>query len=99
MKATVCVRFYFRILPERWVNFLDPYLYPTCPAKPPPPVVKESNETEELHFFLKYIKCEASNLPQRPAVQEANLLMTPRRTAKSVGSQSPHSVRVYCDTF
>ncbi|KAL6733717.1 hypothetical protein Aduo_004342 [Ancylostoma duodenale] len=42
-----------RILPERWVNFLDPYLYPTCPAKPPPPVVKESNETgEHLHSFF-----------------------------------------------
>ncbi|CAJ0608384.1 unnamed protein product [Cylicocyclus nassatus] len=36
--------FVLRILPEKWVTFLDPYLYPTCPAKPPPTVSKE-NET------------------------------------------------------
>ncbi|WKX93084.1 hypothetical protein Q1695_010817 [Nippostrongylus brasiliensis] len=27
----------YRILPQRWVEFLDPILYPTCPAKPPAP--------------------------------------------------------------
>ncbi|ETN73959.1 hypothetical protein RB195_017168 [Necator americanus] len=35
-----------RFLPERWVTFLDPYLYPTCPAKPPPQVKQDSNESE-----------------------------------------------------
>ncbi|KHJ76538.1 hypothetical protein OESDEN_23842, partial [Oesophagostomum dentatum] len=36
----------FRILPEKWVTFLDPYLYPTCPAKPPPQNAEESNKSE-----------------------------------------------------
>ncbi|CAJ0585839.1 unnamed protein product, partial [Mesorhabditis spiculigera] len=26
-----------RFMPERWVHFLDPILYPTCPVKIPPP--------------------------------------------------------------
>ncbi|PAV90212.1 hypothetical protein WR25_08299 [Diploscapter pachys] len=33
----------YRILPERWVHILDPYLYPTCPVKIPE---AEGNETE-----------------------------------------------------
>ncbi|KAJ1370125.1 hypothetical protein KIN20_031784 [Parelaphostrongylus tenuis] len=35
--------FILRFLPERWVNFLDPILYPTCPAKPPPVIVNGSH--------------------------------------------------------
>nr|CDJ94629.1 Protein F18A11.3 [Haemonchus contortus] len=27
--------FVFRLLPERWVTFVDSILYPTCPARPP----------------------------------------------------------------
>uniref|UniRef100_A0A1I7XDU1 UPF0729 protein n=1 Tax=Heterorhabditis bacteriophora TaxID=37862 RepID=A0A1I7XDU1_HETBA len=35
-----------RFLPEQWVNFLDPILYPTCPAKPPSPS-QVNNETDK----------------------------------------------------
>lgn len=37
----------FRILPEQWVHFLDPILYPTCPAKPPPPAAEKPENTTE----------------------------------------------------
>ncbi|CAI5442397.1 unnamed protein product [Caenorhabditis angaria] len=35
----------YRILPERWVNFLDPYLYPTCPIEIPEPEKKENDSS------------------------------------------------------
>ncbi|CAD6194053.1 unnamed protein product [Caenorhabditis auriculariae] len=34
----------YRLLPESWVHFLDPILYPTCPAKPPPSDEKQESE-------------------------------------------------------
>ncbi|CAL2033152.1 unnamed protein product [Caenorhabditis brenneri] len=36
----------YRFLPERWVTFLDPILYPTCPVKIPEAKNKEEKEEE-----------------------------------------------------
>ncbi|PIC46214.1 hypothetical protein B9Z55_005978 [Caenorhabditis nigoni] len=37
----------YRFLPERWVHFLDPILYPTCPMKIPEQEKKEEGEEKE----------------------------------------------------
>lgn len=37
----------YRFLPERWVTFLDPILYPTCPVKIPEAEKKDKNKEEE----------------------------------------------------
>eukprot|EP00081_Caenorhabditis_elegans_P016803 NP_496772.1 UPF0729 protein F18A11.3 [Caenorhabditis elegans] len=37
----------YRVLPQRWVNFLDPILYPTCPVKIPEPENKKEVEEEK----------------------------------------------------
>ncbi|VDM54826.1 unnamed protein product [Angiostrongylus costaricensis] len=37
----------YKFLPERWVTFLDPILYPTCPAKPAVVNVNESYSSGE----------------------------------------------------
>ncbi|CAI2345414.1 unnamed protein product [Caenorhabditis sp. 36 PRJEB53466] len=37
----------YRVLPERWVHFLDPILYPTCPVSIPEAEKKNGEETGE----------------------------------------------------
>lgn len=43
---------FFRVLPQRWVNFLDPILYPTCPVKIPEPENKKEVEEEKKGIYL-----------------------------------------------
>ncbi|KAK5966091.1 hypothetical protein GCK32_013052 [Trichostrongylus colubriformis] len=39
----------FRMLPERWVTYMDSILYPTCPAKPPSSAHNKSEGSAECN--------------------------------------------------
>ncbi|VDL80455.1 unnamed protein product [Nippostrongylus brasiliensis] len=51
----------YRILPQRWVEFLDPILYPTCPAKPPAPEASASDIKDEQENRASEACCAGVN--------------------------------------
>ncbi|VDL74713.1 unnamed protein product [Nippostrongylus brasiliensis] len=51
----IYLKFIQPILPQRWVEFLDPILYPTCPAKPPAPEASGSDICQFVIFGSSFV--------------------------------------------
>ncbi|WKX90277.1 hypothetical protein Q1695_009263 [Nippostrongylus brasiliensis] len=86
----------YRILPQRWVEFLDPILYPTCPAKPPAPEASGSDICQFVIFgkiyYKKYLLCRSSE-KERGRIEWLNTLDPPADVMISWGKRAPATKR------